>query len=329
MPDFNLDPTPGTVIHLDSDRTLTVEAKLAEGDFADIYRCTYDGPPPAPVVPESVEEDDHTDAHRTRWDVLRAHWAPLEGEEAEEGDETAAVIKVARLEADNDLIEAEAKALRHLGRHREGQFHLYLAEPLVDSFTLRGRAANVLPFLGGFGFHTLAEVHLAYADGIDYRDFAWMFKRALVVLGWAHHKGLIHGSVIPPHIFVHPTGHGAKLIDWCYSVPYEGKTSIKAISGPYRAFVPPEVFAKRFPLPSTDLYMLAKCGVVLLGGNVETNEMPDSVPAEVQDMLHACLVESPSARPLDAWGLHDRFDKILQKLVGRPRYRPFSLSPRS
>lgn len=233
---------------------------------------------------------------------------------------------MARLPADNDLIEAEDHALRHLARHREGKFHLYLAEPLADSITLRGRAANVLPYLGSFGFHTLSEVLMAYTDGIDYRDFAWMFKRALVVLGWAHRKGLVHGSVIPPHLLIHPTGHGAKLIDWCYSVGRESKTSIKAFSGAYRSYVPPEVFAKQFPMPSTDIYMLAKCSVALLGGNVETNEMPDAVPAEIQDMLRACLVERPSARPLDAWTLHDRFDKILQKLVGRPRYRPFSLT---
>lgn len=30
-------------------------------------------------------------------------------------------------------------------------------------------------------------------------------------------------------------------------------------------------------------------------------------------------------RPQEAWALHDEFDAILRKLVGRPKYRPLSM----
>ena len=52
---------------------------------------------------------------------------------------------------------------------------------------------------------------------------------------------------------------------------------IKAISVPYRAYYPPEILRKQRPGPHTDIFMAAKCAVALMGGNVETNQLPPNI----------------------------------------------------
>lgn len=241
-------------------------------------------------------------------------------------DGSLAVLKVAIQVSDNDLVKSEAETLLSLYPPDQAneKFHRYLPKLLLpEPFTVWGRQANLMSLVEDH--LSLAEIAEAYPDGIDYRDLVWMFKRALVGLGFAHTRGFIHGSVIPPHILVHPVEHGAKVIDWCYAVGLNSKQSIKSYSVDYEPYVPPEVLDKRFPTPATDIYMLAKCAVELLGGDVGTNEMPDAVPEEVQGILLRCLDRTPSRRPLDAWKLHDEFSALIKKVVGKPKYREFHM----
>ena len=57
------------------------------------------------------------------------------------------------------------------------------------------------------------------SGGVDPRDAAWMWRRLLVALGFAHRAGVLHGAVLPEHVLIHPGEHGLVLVDWCYSVP--------------------------------------------------------------------------------------------------------------
>lgn len=236
------------------------------------------------------------------------------------------IFKIAQHASDNDLVENEGKVLAQLypSGTKEEKFYRYLLQP-IDSFILRGKSSNrrvnVLPTI--IDYHSFAEVHVAYPKGVDFRDMVWMFKRTLSVLGFIHNKGFIHGAVLPTHIMVHPVHHGAKLIDWSYAIPRTIVTHIKAISAEYRPFYPREVFEKSLALPATDIYMAAKCAVQLLGGNIETNVVPDSVPKPIQAFLNGCLLPAVTRRPDDAWKLHDEFEELLRNLVGKPKYRPF------
>lgn len=280
--------------------------RFAQGDLCDLFHCTLSGPPPS--------KEDHAKG-KTYWERLVEDDGPRE---------LRGVVKVSRQIGDNDLVENEARILGHLYPEsaKEEKFYRYLPK-LLGSTSEGSHQVNVLTaFEGAISF---ADILKAYPAGIDYQDLAWMLKRLFAGLGFAHTQGVIHGAILPPHVLVHPTGHGAKLIDWSYAVTAEDKCSLKAYPADWRAYYPPEVFLKRLPTTATDIYMAAKCFLALLGGNVETNVLPDAVPAEVKAFLAECLRETPSARPQDAWELHDRFDEILQKLVGKPHYRAFHI----
>jgi hypothetical protein len=227
------------------------------------------------------------------------------------------VFKIARSSADNDLLETEAKALDKL--KGDGDYHRFIPK-LLDSFTMRGkgpgkpRRVNVIR--QAEGYVTLAEVKQKYPGGLDFRDMAWMFKRLLMVLGFVHRQSLVHGSVLPAHVVVHPTRHGAKLIDWCHSVQV-GKP-IRAISSDKSIAYPPEVRAKKPATAQTDIFMAASLMRGLLGTN-------GSCPQHVRAFLSGSMLAKQSARPDDAWALHEEFDELLRKLVGKPVYRPLSM----
>ena len=263
-------------------RSYIVKDRITQGDIADLYACSF----------------------------------------TEGTSDREAIFKVAQAADDNDLLENEAKRLKALypADQADEKFYRYLPK-LLDTFMLKGAAStrrvNVLTLAEGY--RSLAEVRKVYPKGLDFRDVVWMFKRSLAAIGFAHKKGLVHGAVIPSHILVHPVGHGAKLVDWCYAVAPGEK--VRALVSAYKPFYAPEILAKQPASPQTDIYMLCKCAVALLGGNVETNQMPAAVPRPIQAFLQSGLIKAPARRANDAWDLHKEFDELLLRLVAKPTYR--------
>jgi serine/threonine protein kinase len=292
------------------------------------------------------------------------------------GESDALVLKIARDRRDNDLLANEASILNFLYPYKQKEEKLFAYLPrLIDSFIMRREGPFVNVFLRIDEHVSFEDIIAAYPKGIDFRDMVWMYKRLLVAIGFAHSKGIIHGAVLPSHVLIHPTGHGAKLLGWSYALnfasladaakkkadpkpaadppkkglgvwdllranlysetpvvppdpgspPDPNRMYIKAMSVNYEKFYAPEILLKQTPTPATDIYMAAKSAVALLGGDVETNQVPDTVPVQIKAFLSSSLIQAQSKRPQDAWDLHEDFDKLLLNLVGKPEYRPFSM----
>ncbi|MDI2131546.1 molecular chaperone DnaJ [Yinghuangia seranimata] len=244
------------------------------------------------------------------------------------GAEVRALLKMPRSVADNDLMEREATALERIAREGDRKYASYVPA-LVESFRHRDedtgneRRANVIERVRGF--RSLAEVREAYPDGLDARDVAWMWRRLLVALGYAHRAGVVHGAVVPDHVLIHPQQHGLVLVDWCYSTllgrgaddAYTAATEyVPAMLDRYAELYPPEVPAKQPPDPSTDIYMATKCMTYLLA--------PDA-PKPVFRFARGCTLAAPARRPHDAWRLLGELDELLGRLYGPRRFRPFTM----
>lgn len=65
--------------------------------------------------------------------------------------------------------------------------------------------------------------------------------------------------------------------------------------------------------------------MALVGGDVVTGKMPDSIPSQIRAFFSACLLPAARLRPQSAWDLHDEFDALLKKVVGKREYRPFKM----
>ncbi|AGZ44726.1 lipopolysaccharide kinase InaA family protein [Actinoplanes friuliensis] len=230
-------------------------------------------------------------------------------------DGDAALLKLPRRPGDNDLMQAEATALKKLASDGDPKFRAY-APRLIETFThedaAKARRTAVI-MERQRGFVSLAEVRAAYPDGLDPRDVAWMWRRLLTGLGWAHRAGLVHGAVLPEHVLIHPAEHGVVLVDWCYSVA-PGAT-IPALVATHRDAYPPEVTGKQPATAATDIYMATGLMLGLIG----------RPPEALRRFARGCLYDAPRMRPQDAWSLLGEFDELLENLYGPRRFRPFAM----
>ncbi|MFC4906721.1 molecular chaperone DnaJ [Actinomadura gamaensis] len=228
------------------------------------------------------------------------------------------VLKMPRDPADNDLMAREEEALRTLRLKGDPKFRPY-APKLVTAFRHRDpdggetRRVNVLAPLDGFV--TFADVAAAYPDGLHPRDAAWMWRRLLVALGFAHRAGVVHGAVVPEHVLIHPEKHGLVLVDWCYSVTRPGGR-VPALVDRHAGLYPPEVPAREPAVPATDVFMASRCMARLLG---------DRAPEPMRRFAAGCALPSPHRRPRDAWRLLAELDELLDRLYGPRTFRPFTM----
>lgn len=276
-------------------REYTVLDVLEKGDLCTLYNCTF------PV-----------DGHKVK-----------------------GVFKVARESSDNDLVNNEADVLKYLFKaDSERKFGAYLPH-LIETFHYRdsdmsgSRVVNVLAYddeiSSPSALYSLKQVRQHCRDGIDPRDMAWMWRRTLMVLGFAHQQQVIHGAVLPTHILIQPELHGLVLIDWAYAVqdPQTTGRHIRAISAEYEGWYPKEVWDKAAPMPGLDLFMAAKTMVYLLGGDPLNGTMPDTVPAKLKKYFEWCMQPAVRMRPQKSWQLLEEFDGMLEALWGPRRFREF------
>lgn len=254
-----------------------------------------------------------------------------------DGKQRRGIFKVARHASDNDLLENEAAALRKLADgDKDGKFSAFFPT-LVESINYAesgadGRRANILAYDPAVALptdlYTLKEVRAAYPNGIDPRDMAWMWRRVLAALSFAHSVGIVHGAVLPTHILVEPAQHGIILIDWGYAVNIGSGGYIRAISADYEAWYPTEVFDKQPPLAGHDIYMGARCMIELIGGDGAAKRIPSTVPDAMRRYFEWCLTEGTRLRPQDALKMRDEFDRLLERLYGARRFREFKMPER-
>jgi hypothetical protein len=234
----------------------------------------------------------------------------------EDGAECKGVMRMPIAPRDSDLMASEAEALKALGEGDE-KFRPFVPE-LVESFRHRDKATkmerrvNVTAWEDGF--YSLREVMKAFPDGLNHRDAAWMFRRLLVALGFAHDVGYVHGAVLPQNILIHPEEHGLVLNEWCFSVPL--KQTLRAWDKSMAGFYPPEAEAKEQATQATDLFMAAMTLKALVGRRA---------PAALRAFIRGCTLEWESMRPHSAWDLRREYDDLIERLYGPRRFRPFAM----
>jgi len=227
-------------------------------------------------------------------------------------------LKLPRNPGNNDLMEREALALRALADGGDPRYLPYVPR-LVDSFVHRdardGAERRVNVTAASPGLRSLAEVRRAYPDGVDPRDAAWMWRRLLVALGFAHRAGVVHGAVLPTHVLVEPVGHGVVLVDWCYST-VDGSDAVPALVPEFADWYPEEVYRRAEAAAGTDIAMATRCMTHLMG---------DRTPVALRRFATGCTLPALRQRPDDAWRLLGELDEVLETLYGPRKFRPFVL----
>ena len=177
------------------------------------------------------------------------------------------LLKIARDPADNNLLDREAAALQRLSSRSDSRFLSYVPELIgtqrhLDPGSGTKRRANLISRL--HEFVTLAEVHVAYPDGLGPRDAAWMWRRLLVAIGFAHRAGVIHAAVLPEHALIHPAEHGLVLVDWCYAITGPASRPA-AVPAAYADWYPAEVLRRQPAGQDLDIWLATRCMTWLMG----------------------------------------------------------------
>ena len=235
-------------------------------------------------------------------------------------DGSEVVVKLVDDRMDNDLMQAEVRALAIL--HAEDSPQRKHLPIVLDQFEVAdGRLGTVLDALDGLD---LNAVRARLPGGIPQVHLIWILRRCLSVLGWAHSHGVIHGNVDPAHILLRARDHNAWLIDWCYSIIDPARTGqgFRCINEVYSA---PEVAERKPPLPSSDLYSLGKCMFFVAGGDPVALTLPDSIDERIARFLRFFVLESPLTRARDAWALYAEVDQLREEVFGPHQFTELNL----
>lgn len=241
-------------------------------------------------------------------DLCDVHCAVSEGREY--------VLKIPRVTGQNSLLAKEGHVLEQLIEQSDGDLYgEYFPWP-ADTFLIDRQRVNAFEWREGF--YTAEQILQHHPQGLDGRHLAWMFKRTLEALGYAHNKAWIHGAVLPPHLMFHAKNHGLQLVGWIHAERLN--RPLRIAPERFKSWYPPECRGIRPATPSTDIYLAAKSMVFLAGGDPHGTAIPTRIPVEIRRFLRGCLLESPGMRPQDAWQLHDEFTELLEGLYGPPQY---------
>lgn len=235
-------------------------------------------------------------------------------------EKTEVVLKLTRNVGDNDLMQNEIKVLKHLqGREAPQQKHLPV---LLDQFvTDQNLVGLIFARFDGYTLSTIRE-NPRYKSGIPTEHMVWIFCRLLSAIGYANKEGVIHGNIEPSNILIQPRDHNLCLLDWTAALINPGKSGdgFKLYNPNYSA---PEVKERRAPTPAADLYSAAKCMIYLLGGDAQTNKLPESVDSRIALFLGYFLLPSPLQRAQDAWQLYAQLQNLRTEIWGEEKFVKF------
>jgi hypothetical protein len=251
--------------------------------------------------------------------------------------EVEAVLKVARVSGSNALILNEGRMLGRLHAADPGnRFTPFL--PYVratfgigDDGRNPPRQANVVcvhPSIRSPAdeLYTLPEVRAAYPAGLDVRHVAWIWRRVLTALGFAHATGIVHGAVLPPHLLVEPREHKVVLIDWCCATDV-GRVPPRPIAGGYLDWYRRESAGHDAAISAIDIALAARSMIWLAGGDPARAELPAAVDPALRRYFARCVGFTAAARP-DAGRLLTDFDALIEAMWGPRRFAPLALPPK-
>ncbi len=235
------------------------------------------------------------------------------------------ILKVLRAISDADLVDREWRAV-HALHESDAQgapfFSTLLPQPVARGLVAGKRPVLVYRWRSGFQY-TLDDVIERYRGGIDPHAAAWMWRRALELLGWVHRSGWLHGALLPRHILVHPRDHGVVFCGWSCATRTSEREALPAICDAARAFYPDDVALGGRATLATDIAMIARSIARALGGDPAATALPSGVPTPLRDLVRAHATGSASSD--DAWLLKEEVAKTAVECFGPPRYVPFEM----
>lgn len=219
------------------------------------------------------------------------------------GQNLRVVAKIARSEADNDLLQREMAIFKQFEDPRY---------PLVfDKVSYGKKLGLIMRYSEGVDLATLRQQR---HSGLEPKHVAWIILTALFSLGNLHSKNVIHGSIAPNNTILDLTSRKIYFCDFFFAVanPKNGEK----ISGACKDYSAPEVYRKEKPSPAMDIYSIGQIAINLLGGDCAKKTFPLIVPQKMRELITRMVEDDARKRFDDAWRLCERWDLMCEGLFG-------------
>lgn len=217
------------------------------------------------------------------------------------------IVKTLDYNDDGDLLENEVRALQML-EQSQGYEDVRRYYPLVISAD--GTSAT-FEYFDGLGdpakLWSLCQLAEYFGREVHEYQLAWIWRRLLVALDFAHRNGIIHAGVTPDAIWLNPETHGLVLTNWVHASI--NQSLIRSMNMDWEEWYPLEVLNKSLPMPGLDFYMAAHS--IMWAGRKAIFEIEP-----LRRYFEWCLTPSQLARPDKFDLLIERFDTTIYDRLG-------------
>jgi len=210
------------------------------------------------------------------------------------------VLKLLRERSQTERFEREGAQLAKLstgGLQLGARAPCFVQRGVVSAGPHEGRAALLYAHEHDFR-NTFEDVRRALPQGVAPEVSVWMWRRVLELLAALHQEGLAHGAILPSHLLVQDEDHGVRVVGF----------------GSLEGATPASV--------ERDVRMSAGCLASILGGDLNSGEVPASVPPPLARLLRE-VAQGGQAR--GAWVLREQLGGLARTLFGPPSFHPLVL----
>lgn len=219
------------------------------------------------------------------------------------------IVKACRLPGDNDLMDNEVETLTALEAAPEyTTMQRYFPKLLHSHLDAAGSRVNILTYFDTdicppYNLIPLSKIAAYYDNQMQEKQIAWIWRRLLAAVGFAHTNGIIHAGITPDNILIEPRQHGLVLIDWTFSSRHQ--QVVRSVSAPWADTIyPQDIRDKSAPLPSLDIYMAAQC-----------MKWAGQLSDPLKTYFDWCTTDSVLGRPSKTSLLLEKFDHIIYNVL--------------
>lgn len=166
---------------------------------------------------------------------------------------------------------------------------------------------------------TLEQLKLAFPEGLDPKDIAWIYNQLLDILGILSESKVVHGAILPSNILI-----GVEDLHKAHLINFNGASTngsvIPFMDNRFPDYYPLEITSKQPPSIATDLFMLSKCMLSLLRKDDKTASQE-----LFYSFFSSLITKQQAARLISPFVLREQFNNLLQRLWGQRKYHPLQL----
>lgn len=211
-------------------------------------------------------------------------------------------LKIAN-ENDNKLIQNEYELISRLDHHS-------IPTPL-EIIKINGLVSIIFDDFGGMSLEDFKEEY----GNLNQEHIGWVLERLLSSVGYLHSNNIVNGNIKPSNLWINPENHNITIIDNSLAVEnaseVDSKYTIKN-----DIYTPDNINSKSRVLPYVDIYAVGKIAINLLGGDINSNELPKNLNPNLKDFILKLVSKNEN----DAYKLWNEIIEIRNNMYGNKRF---------